>query len=128
MLVMLLFVPFGAYYSRVEPYIIGYLWGYHLPVGYAGLIAGIMVVLYSKLALVRKLRFGSIMIVVELFLFLSFFFWPKVYSINLLQNTRFDGTQVDIDSSIGNSVVWGLSLISIIVGLLLSMKRFQLSN
>ena len=65
-------------------YIIGYLWGYHLPVGYAGFIAGIMVVLYSKLALVRKLRFGSIMIVVGLFLFLSFFFWPKVYSINLL--------------------------------------------
>ena len=104
-LVMMLFVPFGVYHSRVEPYIIGSLWGYHLPVGYCGLIFGIIVILYPKLAFVGKLRFGSFMILVGLFLLLSFFFWPKVNSINLLHKTSFDGNQVDVDSPIGNSII-----------------------
>ncbi len=122
-LIMMLFVPFGVYHSRTEPYTIGYLWGYFLPIGYAGLMSGIIVLLYPKLALVGKLRFGSVMILAGLFLFLTFFFFPEVYSINLLHNTSFDRNQVDVDYPIGNSVVWGLSLSSMIVGLSLNMKR-----
>jgi hypothetical protein len=46
MLGALLFTPFGVYHSRVEPYITGYLWGYHLPVGYVGVLLGMVAVLY----------------------------------------------------------------------------------
>lgn len=122
-LIGVLFVPFGAYHSMSEPYIQGYLWGYNLPVGYAGLVSGIVAILFPKLPTVRKLRFGSVMILLGLFLLLSFFFSPKDYFINLLRGTRFDGSQIDIDSPIGNSVVWGLSLFSVASGSLLRTRR-----
>ena len=61
-----LFIPFGAYHSRVEPYIIGFLWGYHLPVGYAALVSGLVVILYPKLTALK----GR----------LDFWLWPLVWS------------------------------------------------
>ena len=128
MFIILLLVPFGVYHSKVEPYVIGHLWGYHLPVGYVGLLSGIIVILYSKLALVGKLRFGSVMMLAGLSLVLTLFFFPQDRVINMLHNTSFNGNQVDIDFAIGNLVVWGLSLVSIIVGLLLDMKRKKLAS
>ena len=83
MLAALLVTPFGVYHSRVEPYIIGFLWGYHLPVGYVGLLLGTAAVLYPKLNKHRSVRFSSFMPFIGLFLLLSFFFSPKDYFINL---------------------------------------------
>ena len=121
MLILMLFVPFGVYHSISEPYIIGHLWGYHLPVGYIGLLSGSMVILHPKLF--GNLRFGSVMIFIGLFLTLSLYCFPKDYFVNLLHNTSFNGNQIDIDYSIGNSTVLGLSFVNIIAGFLLNTKR-----
>ena len=117
MLGALLVTPFGAYHSRVEPYITGYLWGYHLPIGYVGLLLGTAVVLYPRLNKLRSLRFSSFMPFIGLILLLSFFFSPKDYFINLLHGTNFSPWQIDVDYAVGNSAVLGLSILSIFFGL-----------
>jgi hypothetical protein len=117
MLGALLFTPFGVYHSRVEPYIIGYLWGYNLPIGYVGVLLGIVAVLYPRLNALRRLRFSSFMPFIGLFLLLSFFFSPKDYFINLIHGTNFSPVQIDVDFPVGNSAVLGLSLLSIFSGL-----------
>lgn len=113
----LLFTPFGVYHSRVEPYITGYLWGYNLPIGYAGLLLGIVAVLYPRLNALRRLSFSSFMPFIGLFLLLSFFFSPKDYFINLIHSTNFSSVQIDVDFAVGNSAVLALSLLSIAFGL-----------
>lgn len=55
MLVTLLFVPFGAYHTRTEPYVLGLLFGFNLPVGYIALLCGILLILYPKLAISKKI-------------------------------------------------------------------------
>jgi MFS family permease len=117
MLGALLFTPFGVYHSRVEPYITGYLWGYHLPIGYVGVLLGIVAVLYPRLNALRRLRFSSFMPFIGLFLLLSFFFSPKDYFINLIHGTNFSPAEIDVDFAVGNSAVLGLSLLSIAFGL-----------
>jgi hypothetical protein len=117
MLGALLFAPFGVYHSQVEPYIIGYLWGYNLPIGYVGLLLGIVAVFYPRLNAVRRLRFSSFMSFIGLLLLLSFFFSPKDYFINLIHGTNFSSVQIDVDFAVGNSAVLGLSLFSIVLGL-----------
>ena len=117
MLCALLFTPFGVYHSRSEPYIIGSLWGYHLPIGYIGLFLGIVILLYPRLNNVRSFRFSSFMPFIGLLLLLSFILTPRYYFINLLHGTNFSDSQIDIDYPVGNSVVWGLSLLSIALGL-----------
>ena len=107
-LVFLLVMPFGVYHSRVEPYIMGYLWGYNLPVGYVGLLLGIAAVLYPKLNNRRNSRFSSFMPLIGLLLLLSFFFSPKDYFINLINGTNFSSIQIDVDFAVGNSTVLGL--------------------
>jgi LPXTG-motif cell wall-anchored protein len=118
MLGALLFTPFGIYHSRVEPYIIGYLWGYHLPVGYVGLLLGIAVVLYPRLHAFRRLRFSALLPLIGLSLFIAFFFSPKDYFINLINGTNFSPAQIDVDFAVGNSAALGLSLLSIAFGLI----------
>ena len=122
MLFAILFTPFGVYHSHLEPYIIGNLWGYDLPIGYIGLASGLLVILYQKIDFLKNLKFGSIMIVIGIFLLLSFLFSPKDFFINLLYGTSFSAGQIDIDYPVGNSAVWRLSLFSIITGLLLRIK------
>jgi hypothetical protein len=117
MLGALLFTPFGVYHSRVEPYIIGYLWGYNLPIGYIGVLLGILTVLYPRLNALRRLRFSSFMPFIGLFLLLSFLFSPKDYFINLIHGTNFSPAEIDVDFAVGNSAVLGLSLLSIAFGL-----------
>ena len=120
----LLVTPFGVYHSRSEPYIIGSLWGYHLPIGYVGLLLGLLVVLYPRLSTLRSLKFSSLMIFIGLSLLLSFLFFPKDYFINLLHGTSFSSSQIDVDFSLGNSAVLGLSLLSIIFGLISVFTRY----
>ena len=122
-LITLLFIPFGAYHSRSEPFIIGSLWGYYLPIGYIGLLSGLFVIFSSRIPFVKGLRFGSVMIIIGFLLILSFLFSPKDYFINLLNRTSFSGFQIDIDYPIGNSVIGGLALLSITAGLVLRTKR-----
>ena len=117
MLGSLLVTPFGVYHSRSEPYIIGYLWGYDLPIGYIGLLLGIVVVLYPRLNALRSLRLSSLMPFIGLVLLLSFFFTPSYYFVNLLHGTSFASFQIDVDFQLGNLVVMGLSLLSIVFGL-----------
>ncbi len=118
MLGALLVMPFGVYHSRVEPYIMGYLWGYNLPVGYAGLLLGIAAVLYPRFNALRRVRFSSFMPLIGLFLLLSFFFSPKDYFINLIHGTNFSPAQIDLDFALGNAAVLYLALLSIAFGLL----------
>ena len=108
MLFAILFTPFGVYHSRSEPYIIGNLWGYNLPIGYIGLASGLLVILYQKIDFLKNMKFGSIMVVIGVFLLLSFLFPSKDFFINLLHGTSFSAGQIDIDYPVGNSAVWGL--------------------
>jgi hypothetical protein len=117
MLGALLVMPFGVYHSIAEPYIVGSLWGYYLPIGYAGLLLGAIAVLYSRLGTLRSLKFSSLMVIIGLSLLLTFIFSPTDYFINLLHGTNFSAGQIDVDFILGNSAVLGLSLLSIIVGL-----------
>jgi hypothetical protein len=117
MLGALLVTPFGVYHSIAEPYIVGSLWGYYLPIGCAGLLLGAIAVLYPRLGTLRSLKFSSLMVIIGLSLLLTFIFSPIDYFINLLHGTSFSAGQIDVDFILGNSVVLGLSLLSIVVGL-----------
>ena len=124
-LAAILFTPFGVYHSLSEPYITGYLWGYNLPIGYVGLASGLLAISYKKIDSLNKVDLGSIMIVIGVFLILTFLLEPKDFFINLLHGTSFGAGQIDIDYQVGNSAVLGLSLFSIIKGLLLRTKQFH---
>jgi len=113
----LLVMPFGVYHSISEPYIVGSLWGYQLPIGYVGVLLGILAVLYPKLGKLKTLRFSSLMIVIGVSLLSSFALIPSGYFINLLHGTSFSPSQIDVDFALGNSVVFGLALLSIVFGL-----------
>jgi hypothetical protein len=117
MLGALLVTPFGVYHSISEPYIAGSLWGYYLPIGYVGLLLGVVVVLYPKLNTLRSLRFSLFMPFIGLSMLLSLFFSPNYYFINLLNGTNFSSGQIDVDFPVGNSAVLGLSFLSIAFGL-----------
>jgi hypothetical protein len=121
LLVAVLFVPFGAYHSRVEPYISGFLWGYQLPVGYVALVSGLLVILYPRLNMLKG-RLDFLVVAIGLFLLLSFILFPKEFFINLLHGTSFSAAQIDVDSPVGNVVVWGLSLLSLALGFVLRAK------
>ena len=123
-LISLLFVPFGAYHSRVEPYISGFLWGYHLPVGYAALVSGLVVILYPKLTALKG-RLDFLVVAIGLVLLLSFMLSPKDFFINLLHGTSFSSAQIDVDSPVGNVTVWGLSLFTLALGFVLRAKLFR---
>jgi hypothetical protein len=122
-LVAMLFIPFGVYHSLSEPYIIGNLWGYILPIGYVGLMSGLLAILYQKIEFMRGFKFGSVMIFIGIVLLVSFLFLPREFFINLLHGISFSAGQIDIDAPVGNSVALGLSLFSITAGLLLRIIR-----
>jgi hypothetical protein len=117
MLGALLVTPFGVYHSMSEPYVVGYLWGYDLPIGYIGLLLGIVMILYPRASSFRSLRFSSFIPIIGLFLLLTLIFSPNYYFINLQQGTNFSIGQIDIDFQIGNSAVVIFSLLSIVLGL-----------
>ena len=127
LLIAVLFVPFGAYHSRTEPFITGFLWGYELPVGYVALVSGLAVLLYPKLSLLKgRLDFAVMMI--GLVLLLSLSLSSKEFFINLFNGTSFSAGQIDVDSPVGNVVIWGLSLFSLALGFALRAKLFRSSD
>ena len=117
MLGALLVTPFGVYHSISEPYVIGYLWGYNLPIGYIGLLLVIVMILYPKGISLRSLRFSSFMPIIGLSLLITLIFSPNYYFINLQHGTNFSADQIDIDFQLGNSAVVIFSLLSIAFGL-----------
>ena len=124
-LAFLALTPFGAYHSISEPYVSGFLWGYNLPVGYIGLLLGILVILYPRFAVTRILRFSSVIVIIGLSLYLAFALSPTSYFINLLHGTNFISGQIDVDSPIGNLIVVWLSLFSVASGLVLRATHSQ---
>jgi uncharacterized membrane protein len=76
-LIALLFTPFAFYFSRVEPYFMGYIWGYQLPIGYVGLVLGLLVILSPK-TIGRKLTFGTVMLVIGLTLIITIFLHTNI--------------------------------------------------
>jgi hypothetical protein len=117
MLGAFLIAPLGVYHSISEPYITGYLWGYNLPIGYVGLLLGILVVLYPQVTSLRNLKFSLLMPLIGLALLLTVLFSPNYYFINLQNGTSFSSGQIDIDFQLGNSATVWFSLLSISLGL-----------
>lgn len=125
-LIALLFTPFAFYFSRAEPYFMGYIWGYHLPIGYIGLVLGLLVILSPKIA--RKLNFGTIMVVIGLSLLISVYLSPYEYFINLIHGTNFPGGAIDVEYPIGHIVTLYLALFSIIIGLAMRISSHALKK
>lgn len=124
LLIAVLFIPFGDYHSRAEPYIAGFLWGYELPVGYVALVSGLAVLFYPKLPLLKG-RLDFVVVMIGLVLLLSLSISSKDFFINLLNGTDFNAGQIDVDSAVGNVVVWVLSLFSLALGFALRAKLFR---
>jgi hypothetical protein len=57
-LMTVLFIPFGVYHTMTEPYVVGTLWGFMLPIGYVAAASGVAIVLYSRSRLLKKIGFG----------------------------------------------------------------------
>ena len=123
MLAALLFVPFGVFYSRAEPYLIGFLFGFSLPVGYVSLLCGILLIFYPKLAFSKRISLESFMVSIGLSLILAFLVFPPKLLINLFTGSNFSANQIDIDFPMGNAAVWGLSLLSISSGLSIKLAK-----
>ena len=123
-LALVLLAPFGVYHSIVQPYILGWLWGYYLPIGFIGLAFGILVVLYPKLTFIRtRLRLNSLMIIVGILLLVSAYLTPETYFVNMLHGTNFSYGQIDFDYPFGYLVVLTLALFSIAGGTVMRMQR-----
>ena len=123
MLIAVLFVPFGVYHSMTEPYISGAIFGFMLPVGYIAAASGVAVILYPRLALLKKLGLGYLLILIGLLMLVSLSVFPDELSINLLHGTNFGYGWVDIDYSKGNEAVLILSFIGIGTGFAVKIRQ-----
>jgi hypothetical protein len=115
-LIALLFTPFAFYFSRVEPYFMGYIWGYQLTTGYIGLVLGMLVILAPK-TIGRKLNFGTIMMIIGICLFASSYFTSYDYFVNVIHGTNLAGGAIDVEYPMGHIVTVYLALFSIIAGI-----------
>ncbi len=120
MLSGLLFTPFLFYHSLAEPYIMGTLWGYQLPIGYVGFLLGILAIAYPRFTMLKNLRFSTLMAIAGLSLLVALILTPSDYLINLLNGTSFTPSQMDIEASLGSIAVVWVSFLSITVGLVWS--------
>jgi hypothetical protein len=101
----------------------GTLWGYHLPIGYLGLASGLLVMAYPKTGLTKKMSFASLMIVIGFLLIITALLTPKEYFVSLIHQANPNTALIDIDYPIGNWLVWGLTLFSVTIGLLLKIRN-----
>ncbi len=119
----LLLAPFGIYHSFSEASVMGSLWGYHLPIGYLGLAAGLLVVAYPKIALTKKVSLGSLLIIIGVLLIVTQALTPEKYFAGLIHGATSNTAAIDIDYPFGNWLVWGLVFVSVAGGLLLKVRR-----
>ena len=111
-----LILPFGVYHSYVEPYVIDYLWGYKSPVGWIGLVLGLLLLAYPRTPVARKLSIGLFMVISGTLLLASVVITPSV-TYDLLN--LWHGTSIrawDIDRSTMNLWPVFLSIASIVIG------------
>ena len=64
-------------------------------------------------------------VMIGLVLLLSLSISSKDFFINLLNGTDSNAGQIDVDSAVGNVVVWVLSLFSLALGFALRAKLFR---
>jgi len=121
-LIAVLFLPFGLYNTMAEPYASGAVWGWMLPVGYVAAASGIVVILYPRKELLRRLGFGYLLMVVGVLLLLSLWLYPKELSISLLHGTN----MIDTDYSTCTGAVFWLSLLSVASGITIKISRIKL--
>jgi len=121
-LIAVLFLPFGLYNTMAEPYASGAVWGWMLPVGYVAAASGIVVILYPRKELLRRLGLGYLLIVVGVSLLLSLWLYPKELSISLLHGTN----MIDTDYSTCTGAVFWLSLLSVASGITIKISRIKL--
>jgi hypothetical protein len=104
----------------------GALWGYQLPVGYVGLLLGVLMAVYPKVGKLKTLPFSLLMVIAGASLGAALLFSPNTYFINLLHGTHFSPSQIDVDFALGNPAVLGLSLLSLAGGLVaFASKKFH---
>jgi hypothetical protein len=119
----LLLAPFGIYHSFSEASVMGSLWGYHLPIGYLGLTAGLLVVTYPKTELTKKVSFAALLIVIGVLLIVTQALTSEKYFAGLIHGTTSNTAAIDIDYPFGNWLVWGLVLASVVGGLMLKIRK-----
>lgn len=118
-LIAVFFLPLGFYNTMAEPYVSGAVWGFMLPVGYVAATSGVAVIFYPRSRLLRRLGFGYLLIVIGVLLLLSLWLYSRELSISLLHGTNV----IDIDYSTFTGAVFWLSLLSIVVGIAVKMRR-----
>jgi hypothetical protein len=121
-LIAVLFLPFGLYYTMAEPYVSGAVWGFMLPVGYVAAASGVAVIFFPRSKLLRRLGFGYLLIVVGVSLLLSLWLYPRELSISLLHGTN----MINIDYSTFTGIVFWLSLLSIASGIAIKTTGIKL--
>lgn len=122
-LMSLLLAPFGIYHSFSEASVMGSLWGYHLPIGYLGLVAGLLVVAYPKTGLTKKVSLSSLLIVIGVLLIITQALTTEKYFAGLIHGATSNTAMIDIDYPFGNWLVWGLIFVSVAGGLLLNARQ-----
>jgi hypothetical protein len=111
-LIAVMTAPFGVYHSLSEARIMGTLWGYHLPIGYLGLALGLLVMAYPHTGLAKKASFAALMTSIGFIFMITILLTPEEYFVSLIHQTNPETAMIDIDYPIGNSIVWGLSLLA----------------
>src|SRR3989304_5640045 len=102
-----------------EPYVLGALWGFMLPVGYVAAASGVTVILYSRSTLLKRFGFGYLLMVIGVSMLLSLLLFPRELSISLLYGTN----MIDIDYSTFTGAVFWLSLLNLGAGIAIKVTR-----
>ena len=119
LLVLLMIMPFGVYGT---PQTQGILMGYQLPMGYAGLVTGLLTIFHRRLLLLKRVNPGHILLVGGALLVLAVRFTDPDYFINLWHGTSFENWQIDVERySVGTI----LTLLIGLVGLAIAMPSLE---
>jgi hypothetical protein len=118
-LMAILFVPFGVYHTMTEPYVVGALWGFMLPVGYVAAASGVAVIIYPRSTLLKKVEFGYLLMLVGVVLLFSLWMFPRELFISLLHGTN----MIDVDYSVFNGAVMLLAFFNVGAGLAVKASK-----
>ena len=92
--IIALFSPLAVYHYLGEASISGTLWAFMTPIGYVALILGIILVLYPKLWLHRRLRFPNLLIASGILMIIIYLVQPVKFFLALWHGTT---VEYDID-------------------------------
>ena len=94
-----------------------------MPIGYLGLVAGLLVVAYPKTGLTKKVSLSSLLIVIRVLLIITQALTTEKYFAGLIHGATSNTAMIDIDYPFGNWLVWGLIFVSVAGGLLLNARQ-----